>query len=47
MTYVYTLDDLYKIFQQEEDDKVAILKNFKNQNLDYDINWDNLIEAWS
>jgi hypothetical protein len=46
MAYVYTLQDLYKIFQQA-DDKVAQLKEFQSLNLEYNINWDRLIEVWS
>lgn len=46
MAYQYTLEDLYKIFQQA-DDKVQQLKEFKELNLDYFINWDRLIEVWS
>ena len=46
MAYVYTLEDLYKIFQQAED-KVAQLKEFQALNLEYNINWENLITAWS
>ena len=46
MAYVYTLEDLYKIFQQAED-KVAQLKEFQALNLEYHINWDRLIEVWS
>lgn len=44
--YVYTLQDLYKIFQQAED-KVAQLKEFQNLNLEYKINWDKLISLYS
>ena len=44
--YVYTLQDLYKIFQQAED-KVAQLKEFQSLNLEYNINWDNLISLYS
>ena len=43
--YVYTLQDLYKIFQQAED-KVAQLKEFQTLNLEYNINWDNLISLY-
>lgn len=46
MAYVYTLEDLYKIFQQAED-KVAQLKEFQALNLEYHINWERLIEVWS
>ena len=46
--YVYTLDDLYKIFQQEEwfDVKVQLLTEWKAMNLPYRINWDNLISKY-
>jgi len=44
--YQYTLQDLYKIFQQAED-KVAQLKEFQNLNLEYNINWENLIKLHS
>ena len=43
--YVYTLQDLYKIFQQAED-KVAQLREFQSLNLEYHINWDNLISRY-
>lgn len=46
MAYVYTLQDVYKIFQQAED-KVAQLKEFQSLNLPYNINWDRLIELYS
>lgn len=46
MAYVYTLQDLYKIFQ-EADDKVQQLKDFKALNLEYNINWDRLIQLYS
>lgn len=44
--YQYTLQDVYKIFQ-EADDKVAQLKEFQNLNLPYLINWERLIEIYS
>ena len=44
--YVYTLQDLYKIFQEAED-KVAQLKAFQSLNLEYKINWENLINRHS
>ena len=44
--YIYTLQDLYKIFQQAED-KVAQLKEFQSLNLEYNINWENLIKLHS
>lgn len=46
MAYVYTLQDVYKIFQQA-DDKVQQLKDFKALNLEYNINWDRLIQLYS
>lgn len=46
MAYVYTLQDLYKIFQQA-DDKVAQLREFQALNLEYNINWENLIKRYS
>ena len=47
--YVYTLQDLYKMFQQEEwtDVKVQLLKEWKAMNLPYQINWDNLIARYA
>ncbi len=44
--YQYTLQDVYKIFQQAED-KVAQLKEFQDLNLEYNINWENLIKLYS
>ena len=44
--YVYTLQDLYKIFQQSED-KVAQLREFQSLNLEYNINWEILINLHS
>ena len=46
MAYVYTLEDVYKIFQQAED-TVAQLKEFQSLNLEYRINWENLIKLYS
>jgi hypothetical protein len=46
MAYEYTLQDVYKIFQ-EADDKVAQLREFQSLNLEYNINWDRLIEIYS
>jgi len=46
MAYEYTLQDVYKIFQ-EADDKVAQLREFQRLNLEYNINWDRLIEIYS
>ena len=46
MAYVYTLSDVYKIFQQS-DDKIAQLKEFQSLNLPYNIEWDRLIEVHS
>jgi hypothetical protein len=45
MAYQYTLEDVYKIFQQAED-KVAQLKEFQDLNLEFKINWERLIEVW-
>ena len=47
--YVYTLEDLYKMFQQEEwtDVKVQLLKEWQAMNLPYQINWDNLISRYA
>jgi hypothetical protein len=46
--YVYTLQDLYKMFQQEEwtDVKVQLLREWQAMNLPYNINWDNLISKY-
>ena len=43
--YVYTLDDLYRIFQQTEasSDRVALLREWEGMNLPYRINWDGII----
>jgi hypothetical protein len=46
MAYEYTLEDIYKIFQQAED-KVAQLKEFRDLKLPFDIRWDRLIELYS
>ena len=43
MAYEYTLEDIYKIFQQAED-KVAQLIEFRDLKLPYNINWDRIIE---
>ena len=43
MAYEYTLEDIYKIFQQAED-KVAQLIEFRDLKMPYDIRWDHLIE---
>ena len=47
--YVYTLQDLYKMFQQEEwtDVKVQLLTEWSGMNLPYQINWDNLIARYA
>lgn len=47
--YVYTLEDLYKMFQQEDciDVKVQLLKEWKAMNLPYLINWDKLISRYA
>lgn len=46
--YVYTLQDLYKMFQQEEwtDVKVQLLREWQAMNLPYNINWDKLISKY-
>ena len=43
--YVYTLDDLYRIFQQTEasSDRVSLLREWEGMNLPYLINWDGII----
>jgi hypothetical protein len=42
--YVYTLDDVYRIFQQTDDlGRIPLLNEWKAMNLPYLINWDNLI----
>jgi len=43
--YIYTLQDLYKIFQEAED-KVAQLREFQSLNLEYRINWDKIISRY-
>jgi hypothetical protein len=46
--YVYTLQDLYKMFQQAEaSEKVQLLKEWQAMNLPYNINWDNLISRYA
>ena len=51
MVYEYTLEDIYKIFQQAEDFtpafKVAQLREFRDLKLPFDIRWDRLIELYS
>jgi hypothetical protein len=43
--YVYTLQDLYKMFQQAEaSEKVQLLKEWQAMNLPYLINWDKIIQ---
>ncbi len=44
--YQYTLQDVYKIFQEAED-KVAQLREFQDLNLEFNINWENLINHYS
>lgn len=46
--YVYTLQDLYKMFQQEDwiDVKVQLLREWQAMNLPYNINWDKLISKY-
>ena len=42
--YVYTLDDVYRIFQQTDDlGRIPLLNEWKAMNLPYLINWDNVI----
>lgn len=46
--YTYTLNDLYVIFRQTPGpDKIRVLQEFKDMNLEYDINWDGLINYWT
>jgi hypothetical protein len=46
--YVYTLQDLYKMFQQAEaSEKVQLLTQWEGMNLPYLINWDNLISRYA
>jgi hypothetical protein len=43
--YVYTLQDLYKMFQQAEaSEKVQLLTQWEGMNLPYRINWDKIIQ---
>lgn len=43
--YVYTLQDLYKMFQQAEaSEKVQLLREWQAMNLPYNINWDKIIQ---
>jgi hypothetical protein len=43
--YVYTLQDLYKMFQQAEaSEKVQLLTEWEGMNLPYLINWDKIIQ---
>ena len=43
MVYEYTLEDIYKIYQQAED-KVAQLIEFRDLKMPFDIRWDRIIE---
>jgi regulator of sigma D len=43
MAYEYTLEDIYKIYQQAED-KVAQLIEFRDLKMPFDIKWDRIIE---
>lgn len=44
----YTLEDLYVIFQQEEDreTKQELLRLWAGLNLGFNINWGGLLKAW-
>jgi hypothetical protein len=43
--YVYTLQDLYKMFQQAEaSEKVQLLTQWEGMNLPYRINWEKIIQ---
>jgi hypothetical protein len=43
--YVYTLQDLYKMFQQAEaSEKVQLLTQWEGMNLPYLINWEKIIQ---
>jgi hypothetical protein len=42
--YVYTLQDLYKMFQQAAtEERLALLTEWQAMNLPYNINWDKII----
>ena len=43
--YEYTLEDLYKMFQQAKaSEKVQLLTEWEGMNLPYLINWDKIIQ---
>jgi hypothetical protein len=46
--YVYTLNDVYKIFQQTEchSEKFQLLTEWHSMNLPYLINWETLLILW-
>lgn len=48
MAYVYTLNDLYVMFREADsmDEKCALLREWRDLNLPYDIKWDNLLRVW-
>lgn len=42
--YVYTLDDVYRIFQQAaNEERLGLLREWQAMNLPYLINWDKII----
>ena len=46
--YVYTLDDVYRIFQQAANgERLGLLREWQAMNLPYQINWDNLISLYA
>lgn len=48
MAYVYTLNDLYVMFREADsmDEKCALLREWRELNLPYDLKWDNLLRVW-
>ena len=48
MAYVYTLNDLYVMFREADsmDEKCALLREWRDLNLPYDLKWDNLLRVW-
>lgn len=45
--YVYTLDDVYRMFQQAKaSERVQLLREWEAMNLPYRINWDKLISKY-
>lgn len=43
--YVYTLDDVYRIFQQAANgERLGLLREWQAMNLPYLINWDKIIQ---